>query len=202
MHLYLWGLYIISIHAPREGSDRRAPESHARADYFNPRSPRGERPLSDLFDKRRHTFQSTLPARGATLSHHAMLHRSDYFNPRSPRGERLLIDLIAMIFSTFQSTLPARGATVFVRTADRKQHNFNPRSPRGERPWQGTAGNKPKTFQSTLPARGATHDADSIRVTIKISIHAPREGSDGAPPCQRAAGGAISIHAPREGSDP
>ena len=33
----------ISIHAPREGSDRSAPDMAAPAQYFNPRSPRGER---------------------------------------------------------------------------------------------------------------------------------------------------------------
>ena len=58
----------ISIHAPRGGSD--APDNGARVaarGYFNPRSPRGERPsnvdpLPIVF-----VFQSTLPAGGATL---------------------------------------------------------------------------------------------------------------------------------------
>ena len=34
-----------------------------------------------------------------------------------------------------------------------------------------------------------------------ISIHAPREGGDGAVPANSDAFGAISIHAPREGGD-
>ena len=78
-------------------------------------------------------------------------------------------------------------------------------------------------FQSTLPARGATRSRDTAWIQIKISIHAPRTGSDGR--ClsrwRRAvlfqstlpARGAtrstrdgtmrvsISIHAPRTGSD-
>ena len=56
-------------------------------------------------------------------------------------------------------------------------------------------------FLSTLPARGATCTATGRSKTLpRISIHAPREGSDistGA----AAANDIISIHAPREGSD-
>ena len=80
-----------------------------------------------------------------------------------------------------------------------------------------------KVFQSTLPVRGATPSADPERGGIKISIHAPREGSDffrpstvgslkifqstlpvrGATVRQMNAETylKISIHAPREGSD-
>ena len=60
----------------------------------------------------------------------------------------------------------------------RKRH-FYPRSPRGER--------------RTAPAEPAG--------PVQISIHAPREGSDGVchPPSKTP--GVISIHAPREGSD-
>ena len=56
----------ISIHAPREGSDRFARYSSAVSRDFNPRSPRGER-----------------------LSHIINKSKNFYFNPRSPRGERL-----------------------------------------------------------------------------------------------------------------
>ena len=37
---------------------------------------------------------------------------------------------------------------------------------------------KLRAFQSTLPARGATAAAEKAGVTIEISIHAPRTGSD------------------------
>ena len=33
-------------------------------------------------------------------------------------------------------------------------------------------------FQSTLPARGATYKRTDVDPATKISIHAPREGSD------------------------
>ena len=123
----------ISIHAPRTGSDTFAlgakrrwkkfqstlPARGATAgtipcssskDYFNPRSPHGERHITSASGKSPKIFQSTLPARGATqlldwngikivISIHAPRTGSDsgvaryyiisvHFNPRSPHGER------------------------------------------------------------------------------------------------------------------
>ena len=56
-------------------------------------------------------------------------------------------------------------------------------------------------FQSTLPVRGATELIPELNLTIDISIHAPREGSDFYFFVHDFAQ-VISIHAPREGSDP
>ncbi len=42
-----------------------------------------------------------------------------------------------------------------------------------------TKGNLEKQFQSTLPVRGATLSRHGRQVGLVISIHAPREGSDG-----------------------
>ena len=55
-------------------------------------------------------------------------------------------------------------------------------------------------FLSTLPARGATGQTMTMQDACRISIHAPREGSDSLPAgdCRMTT---ISIHAPREGSD-
>ena len=78
----------ISIHAPREGSDILHKLHGLDLCNFNPRSPRGERPLS----------------RGPGSS-------SGYFNPRSPRGERRVHIHQIPVLVVFQSTLPARGAT-------------------------------------------------------------------------------------------
>ena len=81
----------ISIHAPRTGSDVGYPEVRTKLEDFNPRSPHGERPTACWFsfydmDISIHAprtgsdgkplpadhvpliFQSTLPARGATLN--------------------------------------------------------------------------------------------------------------------------------------
>ena len=60
-------IIMISIHAPRTGSDGRyfcVFDSHV---YFNPRSPHGERLFCGISPAQSQPFQSTLPARGATL---------------------------------------------------------------------------------------------------------------------------------------
>ena len=103
------------------------------------------------------------------------------FNPRSPCGERRLAWPAALTFRRFQSTLPVRGATgengpELVNLPK----DFNPRSPCGER--------QRRIF---LPCRSR-----------RISIHAPRAGSDCPRGCDDfCAGINISIHAPRAGSD-
>ena len=101
----------------------------------------------------------------------------------------------------FLSTLPARGATTFAPNALQSSQ-----------------------FLSTLPARGATDASFRLYGRLRISIHAPREGSDCTPVYVSAiaspyfyprsprgerqsrvyacmASRVISIHAPREGSD-
>ena len=123
----------ISIHAPREGSDRVPRRKRPRPPDFNPRSPRGERPALTAEILPKISFQSTLPARGATLSHYDGCAGVYDFNPRSPRGERHLYTLCTKI-------------TLY----------FNPRSPRGERRAQNPPEGLKNGFQSTLPARGAT----------------------------------------------
>ena len=56
-------------------------------------------------------------------------------------------------------------------------------------------------FLSTLPARGATSNGRHYHPQQRISIHAPREGSDRTVTSNFARPTKISIHAPREGSD-
>ena len=124
-------------------------------------------------------FQSTHPARGATVSCNCGA---------------------ANIFQ-FQSTHPARGATLLALYQKLSQSDFNPRTPRGVRhviegDYRGFF-----QFQSTHPARGATAGGLKQRVGCTISIHAPREGCDGKDAVKRIRFLQISIHAPREGCD-
>ena len=215
---------VISIHAPRTGSDMIFLLSAAGREYFNPRSPHGERlvrrqPLRRVLRISIHAprtgsdgqylrtsyrpeqrFQSTLPARGATdsiidyqsagftISIHAPRTGSDgcwtVVNPLSvisihaPRtGSDPPCRKSRLFCWRFQSTLPARGATVSLQ-------------PSG----------KPHLFQSTLPARGATHGTGLQSNRDWISIHAPRTGSDMRRTDAHVLTG-ISIHAPRTGSD-
>ena len=126
---------IISIHAPREGSDVRPAKGRCVGEYFNPRSPGGER-------------HPHLGGNFASLFH---------FNPRSPGGERQqLAEYVAMVMQ-FQSTLPGRGATTDTRDAGPVACYFNPRSPGGERQNKKYSKKENRKFQSTLPGRGATN---------------------------------------------
>ena len=102
---------VISIHAPRTGSDPRDEGGMPRPPDFNPRSPHGER---------------------RNRRHHSRPPQN--FNPRSPHGERLGVTTTQEMLESisihaprtgsdraagtkrgtsrqFQSTLPARGAT-------------------------------------------------------------------------------------------
>ena len=169
--------------------------------YFNPRSPHGER---------RNPTGSGISER--------------HFNPRSPHGERPALTAAVSSGEKFQSTLPARGATLRADGSKSGYTHFNPRSPHGERQVILIVWACASLFQSTLPARGATHQGVLCRCKVrKISIHAPRTGSDpqgtvtGAdrfhfnprsphgerplPPSESAQRVPISIHAPRTGSD-
>ena len=80
---------VISIHAPRTGSDLPGRFPSAAAAYFNPRSPHGERP----------------PRRGRTR-------RRNGISIHAPRtGSDATVSGMTAEEFKFQSTLPARGAT-------------------------------------------------------------------------------------------
>ena len=59
---------LISIHAPRGGSDQGRVYQAGQAQHFNPRSPRGERLTGPDGPMKKSQFQSTLPAGGATIN--------------------------------------------------------------------------------------------------------------------------------------
>ena len=172
---------LISIHAPRTGSDPDESRQVHRVNHFNPRSPHGERrcPESAVTSARNHfnprsphgerradwmASNSTTraisihaPRTGSDEESHVQHHRlREHFNPRSPHGERLASAFVAHTTVTFQSTLPARGATTSPGSSPMTFINFNPRSPHGER---------------------RRHSCRVRRLDI-ISIHAPRTGSD------------------------
>ena len=170
------------------------------------------------------SFQSTLPARGATRCYSPHQCSRWNFNPRSPRGERHLGDHVShlvivisihapregsdlqrnareTIRALFQSTLPARGATS-TRGHLKISRLISIHAPREGSDSSITPSTTVETvFQSTLPARGATVAVLNAVNGIVISIHAPREGSD-FPIHDPRISILISIHAPREGSDP
>ena len=126
---------VISIHAPRGGSDSTRGAHWLTSPNFNPRSPRGERPLSVSPSCPCRTNFNPRSPRGERLSSIVRVLNPFYFNPRSPRGERRqrldnlpgAVNAISIhaprggsdrhslgrckLKSLFQSTLPAGGAT-------------------------------------------------------------------------------------------
>ena len=213
---------LISIHAPRTGSD--------------------EHDLSVPCLRRQ--FQSTLPARGATNhnsrssyachisihaprtgsdprdathlhQHHISIHapRTGSDSPDESRERNRPISIHAprtgsdgisrarrCAILPFQSTLPARGATSPVRSQC-SDTLFQSTLPARGATFRRFRRVLPLGFQSTLPARGATGSCIELFDAREISIHAPRTGSDDAHRLHRLLDG-ISIHAPRTGSDP
>ena len=167
----------ISIHAPRTGSDgqRGIMRLVKQISIHAPRT--GSDISTSLWRTTARKFQSTLPARGATIgdSDGCGVQTISIHAPRT--GSDLLCVQRRLFQHGFQSTLPARGATALRRTASAR-NDFNPRSPHGER--------------RQLLKRDAQ--------AANISIHAPRTGSDSSalPLCNSCS---ISIHAPRTGSD-
>ena len=145
-------------------------------------------------------FQSTLPVGGATARRHDSdgMHSISIHAPRG--GSDRYLQFGAMPRRRFQSTLPVGGATSATSFRFHNNYDFNPRSPWGERPSTVVKTPTITIFQSTLPVGGATADILFSPIVFKISIHAPRGGSDRLRACLRPLL-TISIHAPRGGSD-
>ena len=169
----------ISIHAPLAGSDMIFSVKVKRVRNFNPRSPRGERPVGG----------------------NRKTHPTYYFNPRSPRGERPKIFSVRAVIFAFQSTLPSRGATI-IRFSNKTTHrHFNPRSPRGERQTKHAANAHHAYFNPRSPRGERHYIPHGLFEQYNISIHAPLAGSDLPFLNKGSAGISISIHAPLAGSD-
>ena len=191
----------ISIHAPREGGDQGRFRAASENDHFNPRPPRGGRPRQATSFMGEPLFQSTPPARGATVGAPKSAATSSLFQSTPPaRGATVREKVMQGQTLLFQSTPPARGATSVVPFCSSFSHHFNPRPPRGGRLDHNAVCAAHVVFQSTPPARGATLVIDQVWHRPDISLHAPREGGDHDFLSVRAADG-ISIHAPREGGD-
>ena len=123
--------------------------------YFNPRSPCGERHGYKDILLLVCQFQSTLPVRGATCRQ-ASRRACSAISIHAPRAgsDSFTFKIIRIISISIHA--PRAGSDEFPR-------DFIKRIPR---------------FQSTLPVRGATHLLDRSLFGNMISIHAPRAGSD------------------------
>ena len=148
---------LISIHAPREGSDHRRADCGQSAGHFYPRSPRGERPAPRPTMQKQVLFLSTLPARGATArapAHHAKAGLISIHAPREGSDGRDVNQMCGD--GLFLSTLPARGATAVHRQLQ-GAGRISIHAPReGSDLFELFLADQRAEFLSTLPARGAT----------------------------------------------
>ena len=123
---------------------------------FNPRFPRGKRHHGNPSLRYKPQFQSTLPAREATLLSAGHGRPPADFNPRFPRGKR-----------------PSRHAPVSLPSY------FNPRFPRGKRRGACHATYSNRLISIHASREGSDGDWNIFEGQVfEISIHASREGSD------------------------
>ena len=170
---------LISIHAPREGSDGDHLQLVGHGERISIHAPREG---SDSYCNKR-----TCPY--CAISIHAPREGSDQY-----------FDVLGERYEQFLSTLPVRGATCpfWCRT---RRTLISIHAPR-----EGSDVIVVGLFISVIisihaPREGSDHDTPGgVFRPVAISIHAPREGSDSTARAM-APFPAISIHAPREGSD-
>ena len=145
---------VISIHAPRTGSD-----------------------VAFLRFGHVEVFQSTLPARGATTKQ-APAGSCKQFQSTLPARGATSTKIFVMRWKQFQSTLPARGATILSIWDSRRkafQSTLPARGATGRWIWH--------TSDFTISIHAPRTGSDDPHTTIicnglDISIHAPRTGSD------------------------
>ncbi len=146
----------ISIHAPREGCDVANDSTAAAISYFNPRTPRGVRHLSDGIAIFGLKFQSTHPARGATELNETFLINQCDFNPRTPRGVRRSSTCPPVQIPVISIHAPREGCDHLCLVGGHQSLEFQSTHPaRGATPCLNIQV-FPIVFQSTHPARGAT----------------------------------------------
>ena len=102
---------VISIHAPRTGSDMRADEKCGNRTEISIHAPRTGSDVEDMYAYGRECISIHAPRTGSDLGARRHGCRPHNFNPRSPHGER------------------QHGQ----RCAASQCNHFNPRSPHGER---------------------------------------------------------------------
>jgi len=131
------------------------PEETLAAKHFNPRSPQRERHIKSKLKYNSLLFQSTLPAKGATILI-GLERKSEGISIHAPRKGSDHIQQVTTHPKKISIHAPRKGSDLIRYQSQAAQAHFNPRSPQRERRLQ--------TGESKLDQQ--------------ISIHAPRKGSD------------------------
>ena len=123
-------------------------------------------------------FQSTLPARGATLVLPSHENWWFDFNPRSPHGERPHHHHRLDGSQRISIHAPAKGATAFSIVSVSSLALFQSTLPRRERPEQLADTFYIWIFQSTLPRRERLAEQELLKADLENFNPRSREGSD------------------------
>ena len=147
-------IIVISIHAPRGGSDRclGCHIDYSRISIHAPRGGSDDNGGNILLDS---GISIHAPRGGSDVRLYVYAVVYTYFNPRSPWGERLVLPDLPGNIRDFNPRSPWGERRLLLAMAERFGY-FNPRSPWGERLSRSTVLATPVEFQSTLPVGGAT----------------------------------------------
>ena len=195
----------ISIHAPREGGDRRRPPAHPAKGHFNPRPPRGGRRHQH---RQLHGITSIsihAPREGGDRRSRHVISTVVGISIHAPREGGDVAEGVSSVPTVeFQSTPPARGATVRVVPhgaqrlisihapreggdcgCDRVlsgRHPISIHAPREGGDFRRPATGITLVYFNPRPPRGGRRACPAGRFPVlRISIHAPREGGDAVP---------------------
>ena len=149
---------LISIHAPRVGSDRQRglPRDPPHISIHAPRVGSDSTPAP--FMPGVWIFQSTLPVWGTTGAAPPDLSSTGLFQSTLPVWGATQLQVVGRVLGVISIHAPRVGSDVLPRSTELGD----------------------TLFQSTLPVWGATAVERTIRTDEAISIHAPRVGSDRA----------------------
>ena len=168
----------ISIHAPRMGSDPAPSRPAPTPRYFNPRSPDGERRIPACRPCRARYFNPRSPDGERPGSVSRLMQSKWNSNPRSPDGEQREAGVQAAVLPFISIHAPRMGSDSRPHAAPCTPRNFNPRSPDGERHTHQTQATKHRHFNPRSPDGERLIRTCLAGFTSDISIHAPRMGSD------------------------
>ena len=144
----------ISIHAPREGGDG----------------------LITRRSKRLKLFQSTPPARGATINNHIVVNPCRFQSTPPARGATIIAIGVPKLFY-ISIHAPREGGDFWLEWQRRRFWHFNPRPPRGGRLDKNRRGPTGMVFQSTPPARGATMRSPPRCKSLEFQSTPPARGA-------------------------
>ena len=124
---------IISIHAPREGSDCDGDKHVGQRVYFNPRSPRGERRIININSRRSRPISIHAPREGSDINLFVADAHTLEFQSTLPARGATFVGVFRCGFAEISIHAPREGSDKHTDNQDRSHNHFNPRSPRGER---------------------------------------------------------------------